>query len=115
VRPRLAIRASNPAIALHSAFRYVGGNGILEGFTMADHSLAGSVEMNGEMDYPEHEKTYRLFVGLAKYGTLHTIAILIAMAFSFFTSAGFFSGLVLFVVISLVGIYLLRRSPEHVA
>jgi hypothetical protein len=82
---------------------------------MADHSPAGPVEMGAPMDYPEHEKTYRLFLGLAKYGTLHVAALMIAMAFSFFTSAGFFSGLILFVIISLVGIYLLRRSPEHIA
>ena len=107
--------AANPAIALHPAFRYVGWNGMFEGFTMAHHSPAGPVEMGAPMDYPEHEMTYRLFVGLAKYGTLHVVALMIAMAFGFFTSAGFFSSLILFIVISLVGIYLLRRAPEHVA
>jgi len=107
--------ASNPAIALHPAFRYVGWNGILEGFTMAHHPPAGPVEMGAPMDYPEHEKTYRLFLALAKYGSLHVAALMIAMAFGFFTSAGFFSSLILFILISVVGIYLLRRSPEHVA
>jgi hypothetical protein len=111
----LAACAAKPAIALHPAFRYVGGNGILEGFTMADHSPAGPVEMGAPMDYPEHEKTYRLFLGLTKYGTLHVVALMIAMAFGYFTSAGFFSALILFIIISLVGIYLLRRAPEHVA
>jgi hypothetical protein len=82
---------------------------------MADHSPAGPVDMGAPMDYPEHEKTYRLFVGLAKYGTLFTVALLTAMAFAFFTSAGFFSGLILFIVMTLVGIYLLRRAPDHVA
>jgi len=82
---------------------------------MADHPPAGPVEMGASMDYPEHEKTYRLFLGLTKYGTLSTIALLASMAFAFFTSAGFFSGLILFIVIVLVGIYLLRRAPEHVA
>ena len=82
---------------------------------MAHHSPAGPVEMGAPMDYPEHEKTYRRFLGLAKYVTLHVVALLIAMAFAFFTSAGFFSALILFILISLVGIYLLRRAPEHVA
>jgi hypothetical protein len=82
---------------------------------MADHSPAGPVEMGAKMDYPEHEKTYRLFVGLAKYGSLHVAALLIAMAFGFFTSAGFFSSLILFILISMIGVYLLRRAPEHVA
>lgn len=75
---------------------------------MADHSPTGPVETGAVMDYQEHEKTYSMFVGMAKYGTLHVVALMIAMAFGFFTSAGFFSALVLFVLISVVGIYLLR-------
>jgi hypothetical protein len=82
---------------------------------MSDHSPAGPVEMGAPMDYPEHEKTYRLFLSLAKYGSLTTVALLISMAFAFFTSAGFFSALILFILIVLVGTYLLRRAPEHVA
>ncbi|MBN9075996.1 MAG: cytochrome C oxidase subunit IV [Rhizobiales bacterium 65-79] len=82
---------------------------------MAHHSPAGPVETGAPMDYAEHEKTYHLFLGLAKYGALHVAALLIAMAFAFFTSAGFFSALILFIIISLIGIYLLRRAPEHVA
>ena len=75
---------------------------------MADHSPTGPVETGAAMDYREHEKTYSMFLAMAKYGTLHTIALMIAMAFGFFTSAGFFSALILFVLISAVGIYLLR-------
>ena len=82
---------------------------------MADHPPAAPAEVGAEMDYPEHEKSYRLFLGLAKYGSLHIIALLIAMAFGFFTSAGFISSFILFVLISAVGIYLLRSSPEHLA
>lgn len=82
---------------------------------MADHPPAMPAEVGAEMDYPQHEKSYRLFVALAKYGTLHVLAVLIAMAFGFFTSAGFFSSLILFILISAVGIYLLRSAPEHIA
>jgi hypothetical protein len=82
---------------------------------MADHPPAMPAEVGAEMDYPQHEKSYRLFVALAKYGTLHVLALLIAMAFGFFTSAGFFSSLILFILISAVGIYLLRSAPEHIA
>ena len=52
---------------------------------MAHHSPAGPVETGAPMDYAEHEKTYHLFLGLAKYGALHVAALLIAMAFAFFT------------------------------
>jgi hypothetical protein len=82
---------------------------------MADHAPTGPVEMGAEMDYAEHQKTYRLFLGLAKYGALHVAALLIAMAFGFFTSAGFFPSLVLFILISAIGIYLIRSAPTHVA
>jgi hypothetical protein len=82
---------------------------------MADHPPAVPAEVGAEMDYPQHEKSYRLFVALAKYGTLHVLAVLIALAFGFFTSAGFFSSLILFILISAVGIYLLRSAPEHIA
>ena len=75
---------------------------------MAEKTPAGPVELGAEMDYQEHEKTYSAFLALAKYGTLHTVALLVAMAFGFFTSAGFISSAILFVLISAVGIYLLR-------
>ena len=75
---------------------------------MADHTPTGPVELGAKMDYEEHERTYTLFLGLAKYGSLVTGALCIAMAFSFFTTAGFFSGLVLFIVICAVGGFILR-------
>jgi hypothetical protein len=95
-------------IALVEAFRYGDGQFAARGTSMADHAPAGPLETGAEMDYSEHEKTYHRFLGLAKYGTLSCVAILIAMAFGFFTSAGFFSSLILFVLICAVGAYLLR-------
>lgn len=38
---------------------------------MAEHSA---------MDYAEHEKTYRLFVGMTKWGTIAVVAIVALMA-----------------------------------
>ena len=75
---------------------------------MAEHPPSGPLEMGAGMDYAEHEKTYGGFLALAKYGTLHVAALLIAMAFGFFTSAGFISATILFVLICAVGIFLLR-------
>ena len=75
---------------------------------MAEHTPSGPLEMGAKMDYAEHEKTYGGFLALAKYGTLHVVALLIAMAFGFFTSAGFISATILFILISAVGIFLLR-------
>lgn len=75
---------------------------------MADNTPTSPVELGGEMDYPEHEKTYSLFLNITKYVTLVTVAVLIAMAFGFFVSgAGFFSSTILFILICVVGAYLL--------
>lgn len=75
---------------------------------MADNTPTGPVELGAEMDYAEHEKTYNVFLAVIKYGSLITVALLIAMAFGFFTSAGFFSATILFILISVVGAFLLR-------
>lgn len=75
---------------------------------MAEHTHNGPVDIGAKMDYAEHEKTYERFLMLAKYGTLHCVTLLIAMAFGFFTAAGFFSATVLFILLTAVGIYLLR-------
>lgn len=34
-----------------------------------------------DMDYAEHEHTYRLFTNLMKWGAIHVIVILILMAY----------------------------------
>jgi hypothetical protein len=81
---------------------------------MADHSPTGPVETGAQMDYPEHEKTYRMFVTIAKYCSLVCIAVLAAMAFGFFTTAGFFSASILFFVIVGVLGYVLRDVPTHI-
>lgn len=75
---------------------------------MAEHAPAGPLETGAKMDYAEHEKTYDRFLALAKYGTLACVALLIAMAFGFFTSAGFISATILFILICALGAYLLR-------
>ncbi len=75
---------------------------------MANNSPTGPVELGAEMDYAEHEKTYALFLTLAKFGSLVCAALLIAMAFGFFTSAGLISATILFVIICAVGGYLLK-------
>ena len=74
---------------------------------MADHTPAGPVELGAQMDYAEHDRTYKGFLGLAKYGSLICAAILIAMAFGFFVG-GFFSALIVFILITAVGTLILR-------
>lgn len=75
---------------------------------MAEHSPSGPVETGAAMDYAEHERTYNGFLALAKYGSLFCVALLIAMAFGFFTSAGFFSSLILMALVIVIGAVILR-------
>jgi hypothetical protein len=42
---------------------------------------AVSAEGHSDMDYAEHEKTYRMFIGLTKWGAAGVIVILIILAF----------------------------------
>ena len=74
---------------------------------MADHTPTGPLEMGAAMDYAEHDKTYHRFLVLAKYGALICVALLAAMAFGFF-AGGFFSALILFILIVAAGGFLLR-------
>lgn len=65
--------------------------------------MQGPVETGAAMDYNEHEKTYGLFLAGAKYGTIVIVALLIAMAIYFFTSAGGIVGFLSFLILSIGG------------
>jgi hypothetical protein len=69
---------------------------------------SGPVEVGAAMDYPAHEKTYSAFLALAKYGTIACVVLMIAMAIGFFTSAGFFGGFLVFVILNIAGFLLFR-------
>ncbi|MEX3010274.1 aa3-type cytochrome c oxidase subunit IV [Hoeflea sp. TYP-13] len=68
----------------------------------------GPVETGADMDYAEHEKTYKMFLSLAKFGTLGCIVIMIGMAVGFFTAAGFISATLLTIILFAIGFYFLR-------
>lgn len=73
---------------------------------MANHSDDHTVELGAPMDYAEHTATYGRFVNLAKWSAIVCMALMAAMAFSFFTPAGWFSGLILFAGIIAVAFFL---------
>ncbi|MBN9071267.1 MAG: aa3-type cytochrome c oxidase subunit IV [Rhizobiales bacterium] len=75
---------------------------------MSDHSPTGPLELGAAMDYSEHEKTYKRFLGLAKYGSLVCAAVLVAMAFGFFAGGGFISSTIVFLLVCAVGGFILR-------
>ena len=66
---------------------------------MADQTYDLSDEHGAPMDYPEHEKTYSMFMFLVKWGILFNVALLLAMAVGFFMGGGFLGGLLTFIVL----------------
>lgn len=73
---------------------------------MAEHK-SGPVEVGAAMDYAEHEKTYKGFINAAKYGSMMVVVLLICMAIGFFTGAGFVFSTLLFIVLNLLGFFVL--------
>jgi hypothetical protein len=73
---------------------------------MAEHH-SGPVEVGADMDYAEHMKTYSGFTKIAKYGSMLIGVLLISMAVGFFSNAGFFFSLLLFIVLNLVGFFVI--------
>lgn len=49
-----------------------------QGETMAGHATTEYAVADGN-DLPEHERTYKLFTGLTKWGSIVVIAILVLM------------------------------------
>lgn len=66
---------------------------------MADQTYEVNHEHGAPMDYPEHNKTYSMFLFLTKWGILFNVALLVAMAVGFFTGGGLLGGLATFVVL----------------
>ncbi|MDH6268831.1 hypothetical protein M2360_004250 [Rhizobium sp. SG_E_25_P2] len=73
---------------------------------MAEHH-SGPAEVGASMDYAEHEKTYKGFLWAAKYGTMAIVVLLISMMVGFFTGAGFLFSVLLFIVLTLAGFFLI--------
>jgi hypothetical protein len=60
---------------------------------------AKKTEPANAMDYPEHEKTYDIFIKFSIWTTAICVAILVAMAFGFFAGGGLIGGTLLFIVL----------------
>ncbi|MEM9999584.1 MAG: aa3-type cytochrome c oxidase subunit IV [Pseudomonadota bacterium] len=57
------------------------------------------------MDYPEHERTFDMFIKGSKLLTMITVALLIAMAFGFFAGGGLIGGTVAFFILVVIGYF----------
>jgi hypothetical protein len=69
----------------------------------------------GEMDVSMQESTFHLFSALMKWGSLHMAALLVLLVLWFCTPAGFVGGLAGAIVLTAVGILILRekKTPAH--
>ena len=60
-----------------------------------------------EMDYAEHDRTFALFMTLTKWGTIASVAVLIAMAFGFFAGGGLIGGTIVFFLLLVLAAFML--------
>ncbi|MBP0617069.1 aa3-type cytochrome c oxidase subunit IV [Jiella mangrovi] len=74
--------------------------------------MAGEIKIDtsnaAEMDYPEHEKTYALFIGLFKWGSVAVIALLLGMMVGLIMGSGVIASVLTFVVALAIGYFALR-------
>ncbi|WAJ30265.1 aa3-type cytochrome c oxidase subunit IV [Antarcticirhabdus aurantiaca] len=61
-----------------------------------------------EMDYPEHERTYDLFLAATKWGTIGVIAILVGMLVGLIAGGGFIGGIGTFLLVLVVAWFVAR-------
>lgn len=74
---------------------------------MAQHHDTAPAELGANMDYAEHEKTYRMFLSMTKWGTVAAVAILVSMTVGLLAGGGFISSVIVFVLMMLVAWYIL--------
>jgi hypothetical protein len=66
----------------------------------------------GEMDISEQVATFHLFNGMTKWGSLALAALLVLLVLWFCTPAGFLAGFVSAVIVTAIGIVVLREKPD---
>jgi hypothetical protein len=68
----------------------------------------------GDMDIHAQQQTYKLVMGLTKWGSLITAVGVLFLTLWFCTAAGFVGALATAVVVTIVGVVFLRGKPnEH--
>ena len=65
----------------------------------------------GEMDISEHTATYAAVMGLTKWGSLAIAVSLVVLTLWFCTPAGFIPGFISALVLTVIGIIVLRDKP----
>lgn len=67
--------------------------------------------VHGSQEISEQRATFSLFMGLAKWGSLHTAAVLLFLVLSFMHGGSLIGGLIAAVALEVVGFFALRSKP----
>lgn len=80
---------------------------------MADlHTSAdANAYVRGDMAIKEQISTFRLFIGLAKWGSLFTACLILMLTLWFHPGGSFFAALLGTVALAVVGFFALRSKP----
>lgn len=65
----------------------------------------------GEMDIQEQEATFAMFNGMTKWGSLALAALMVLLVLWFCTPTGFFGAAGAAVVVTIIGVVVLREKP----
>ena len=68
---------------------------------------AQSKDPKNAMDYPEHERTYEVFLKMSISTIVICTALLIAMAFGFYAGGGLIGGTLLFIILMVASYFAL--------
>jgi hypothetical protein len=77
-----------------------------------DDGMAGTPEFDinnpGEMDYPEHQRTYNRFLAMTKWATILIAALLVGMLVGLIMGAGVIASVLSFVIILAIAWFFFR-------
>ena len=65
---------------------------------------------HGTMEIVEQRATFDIFIGLVKWGSLFTAALLLFLSMWFGTEAGFFAAFIAAAVLYVAGFFLLKKK-----
>ncbi len=76
---------------------------------MAEH---GSHYQRGHMEIREQEQTFGLFLGMTKWGSLAVAALVLFLTLFFCTGTGFIGAAIAAIVVTAIGVVVLKSKPE---
>lgn len=76
---------------------------------MAKAANKANSTVKNAMDYPEHERTYDIFLWISKWTIAFCIALLIGMMVMFPMKLGFIAGTLTFIILMVVSFFAIQR------